>query len=330
LDRGNDIHLYRLPYKEGEHSKNLVIAMFTSSSNKNSTINKLISEIEEETGVVPEISFDHNPFKIDFQEYVKSDLHGTIVYNNDGAFETEGHNGWTTWDPSLALEIHSMPESWSYYLDESFQEYNKGVLSEGLLLNTHLNDFMSIKNVNVSVFDISTALELNSEINYFTDLATRIELTTDNGGNVIWSVSDLELQLLEEGFEQNSKTLKPRYAAPSFKDLYESLPLAIELDKGLYDDWMRNDPTKVKVHTNLNLSKIGSYAVDGEPLSWEIQINVDAIELNTNRLNSFRFTDPKGKENSSLSESLINVARHWEQHLLEKESRIYTYYLTKI
>ena len=91
LDKGHNLHLYRLPYMDGEKSKNLVIAMFCSSQSSSSTVNGLIQKIEEEKGVSPDVSYVHNPFKIDYQDSISTDLHGTILYGKNG-YETKGHN----------------------------------------------------------------------------------------------------------------------------------------------------------------------------------------------------------------------------------------------
>jgi len=56
---------------------------------------------------------------------------------------------------------------------------------------------------------------------------------------------------------------------------------------------------------------------------------VKNIEVDLDYFESYIFTDSEGNENLSLSESLKNVSLYWEKQLLEKESRIYTYYITK-
>lgn len=329
LDKGHNLHLYRLPYMDGEKSKNLIIAMFCSSQSSSSTVNGLIQKIEEEKGVSPDVSFVHNPFKIDYQDTISTALHGTILYGENG-YETMGHNEWTTWNTSLGYEIHSMQADWDYFLDEDFLDGSKGRLSEGLLLNTGASNYMTIKNLNVSVMDITSALELNSEVNYFEDVQSKIELTKDAGGNIIWSENDtINYPYLSYVFEENTKTLLDIWSEPSFSKNLKELALAIQLDQKLFDDLMKNDPSKVKVHLKLTPDKINSYRAAGGPFGWSVLIDVDNIDVNLDYFDSYIFTDPKGNVNKSLSESLKNVSLYWEQQLLEKESRIYTYYITK-
>lgn len=326
LDKGHNLHLYKLPYMDGEKSKNLIIAMFGSSQSSNSNVNGLIQKIEEEKGVTPDVSFVHNPFKIDYQDSISSDLHGTIRYG----YETKGHSNWTTWNTTLGYEIHSMPEDLAYYLDENFLAISKGVLSEGLLLNTSASNYMTIKNLNVSVIDISSALELNSEVSFFEDVQSKIELTTDPGGNIVWSENDTtNYPYLDRVFEKNSKNLIDLYAEPSFSENFKDLALAVDLDKKLFDDLMKNDPSKVKVNLKLNPDKIRNYRTGGEAFAWSILIDVENIEINLDHFESYAFTDPNGNLNKSLSESLKNVSLYWEKQLLKNESRIYTYYITK-
>ena len=329
LDKGHNLHLYRLPYMDGEKSKNLVIAMFCSSQSSNSIVNELIQNIKEEKGVAPDISFTHNPFKIDYQDSITTDLHGTVLYGENG-YETNGHNKWTTWNTSLGYEIHSMQVDWDFFLTEDYLKISKGRLSEGLLLNTSASSYMTINGLNVSVMDITPALALNSEVSYFRNVQSKIKLTKDVGGNIVWSEEDtINYPYLSEVFEENTKNFKDIYDNPPFSANVTDLQLAIELDQDLFDDWMKNDPSKVKVHLNLNKNKIPGYRANGDPFGWAILINVDDIGLNLNHFESYVFTDPKGKVNKSLSESLKNVALYWEKQLLENESRIYTYYLTK-
>lgn len=329
LDKGHNLHLYRLPYSDGEKSKNLVIAMFCSSQSSNSTVNGLIQNIKEERGVAPDISFTHNPFKINYQDSITTDLHGTVLYGKNG-YETIGHNKWTTWNTSLGYEIHSMQADWDYFLTKNFLQFSEGRLSEGLLLNTSASSYMTINGLNVSVKDITSALALNSEVNYFKNVQSEIKLATNEGGNIVWSENDTtNYPYLSEVFEKNTKNLKDIYDNPSYSNNVKDLQLAIELDQDLFDDWMKNDPSKVKVHLNLNKNKIPGYRANGDPFGWAILIDVDDIELNLNHFESYIFTDPKGNVNKSLSESLKNVALYWEKQLLENESRIYTYYLTK-
>jgi hypothetical protein len=327
LDKGHNLHLYRLPYMDGEKSKNLIIAMFCSS--QSSTVNGLIQKIEEEKGVSPDVSFVHNPFKINYQDSISTDLHGTILYGDNG-YETNGHKDWTTWNTSLGYEIHSMQADWEYFLDKDFLEVSKGRLSEGLLLNTSASNYMTIKGLNVSVMDITSALELNSEVNFFEDVQSKIELTKDPGGNIVWSDNDtINYPYLNYVFEENTRTLKDLWSKPTFSQTYKELPFAIQLDQKLFDDLMKNDPSKVKVHSKLNPNKINSYRAAGDPFGWSVLLDVDNIEVNLDYFDSYIFTDPKGNVNKSLSESLKNVSLYWEQQLLEKESRIYTYYITK-
>ena len=329
LDKGHNLHLYRLPYSDGEKSKNLVIAMFSSSQSVNSKVNDLIQRIEEEKGMSPDLSFTHNPFKIDYQDSISTDLHGTILYGQNG-YETIGHNKWTTWNTSLGYEIHSMQADWDYFLTENFLQLSEGRLSEGLLLNTGASNYMTIKSLNVSVMDITSALELNSEVSYFEEVQGKIKLTTDPGGNVVWSDNDtINYPYLSYVFEENTNTLEEIWSKPSFSDKIKDLQLAIELDQSLFNDLMKNDPSKVKVHLLLNPDKIKSYRENGGPFGWSVLIDVDDIEVNLDHFESYDFTDPKGNVNKSLSESLKNVALYWEKQLLENESRIYTYYLTK-
>lgn len=329
LDKGHNLHLYRLPYMDGEKSKNLVIAMFCSSQSSNSIVNGLIQNIKEEKGVAPDISFTHNPFKINYQDSITTDLHGTVRYGKNG-YETNGHNKWTTWNTSLGYEIHSMQVDWDFFLTENYLKISKGRLSEGLLLNTSASSYMTINGLNVSVMDITPALALNSEVSYFRNVQSKIKLTKDDGGNIVWSEKDtINYPYLSEVFDQNTKNFKDIYDNPPFSANVTDLQLAIELDQDLFDDWMKNDPSKVKVHLNLNKDKIPGYRANGDPFGWAILINVDDIGLNLNHFESYVFTDPKGKVNKSLSESLKNVALYWEKQLLENESRIYTYYLTK-
>lgn len=329
LDKGHNLHLYRLPYMDGEKSKNLIIAMFCSSQSSTSTVNGLIQKIEEEKGVSPDVSFVHNPFKINYQYSISTDLHGTILYGDNG-YETNGHKDWTTWNTSLGYEIHSMQADWEYFLDKDFLEVSEGRLSEGLLLNTSASNYMTIKGLNVSVMDITSALELNSEVNFFEDVQSKIELTKDPGGNIVWSDNDtINYPYLNYVFDKNTKTLQDIWSKPPFSQTYKELPFAIQLDQKLFDDLMKNDPSKVKVHLKLNPGKINSYRAEGGPFGWSVLIDVDNIEVNLDHFDSYIFTDPKGNVNKSLSESLKNVSLYWEQQLLEKESRIYTYYITK-
>jgi len=330
LDKGHNLQLYRLPYMDGEKSKNLIIAMFSSSESTNSVVNDLIQRIEEEKGVSPDVSFVHNLFKIDYQDSISTDLHGTILYGENG-YETKGHKEWTTWNTSLGYEIHSMQADWDYFLDDDFLEVSEGRLSEGLLLNTSARNYMTIKGLNVSVMDITSALKLNSEVGYFEDIQSKIELTTDRGGNIVWSENDtINYPYLNYVFEENTKDLQEMWSQPSFSKNYQELPLAIQLDQKLFDDLMKNDPSKVKVHLKLNPDKINSYrAENGGPFGWAVQIDVANIEVDLDHFESYIFTDPKGNINKSLSESLKNVALYWEKQLLEHESRIYTYYITK-
>ena len=329
LDKGHNLHLYRLPYMDGEKSKNLVIAMFCSSQSSSSTVNGLIQKIEEEKEVSPDVSFVHNPFKIDYQDSISTDLHGTILYGVNG-YETMGHNEWTTWNTSLGYEIHSMKEDWNYFLSKNFLAFSKKRLSEGLLLNTSASNYMTIKSLNVSVMDITSALELNSEVNYFEDVQSKIKLTKNRGGNIVWSeIDSIDYPYLNYVFEENTKTLLDIWSEPSFSKNSKELALAIQLDQKLFDDLMKNDPSKVMVHLKLNPDKINSYRAAGGPFGWSVLIDVDNIEVNLDHFDSYIFTDPKGNVNKSLSESLKNVSLYWEQQLLEKESRIYTYYITK-
>ena len=329
LDKGHNLHLYRLPYMDGEKSKNLVIAMFCSSQSSNSTVNGLIQKIEEEKGVSPDVSFVHNPFKIDYQDSISTALHGTILYGDNG-YETMGHNQWTTWNTSLGYEIHSMQADWDYFLDDAFLEVSEGRLSEGLLLNTSASNYMTINSLNVSITDITSALELNSEVNFFEDVQNKLELTTDPGGNIVWSENDtINYPFLGYVFEENTKNLQEMWSQPSFSNHYKELPFAILLDQKLFNDLMKNDPSKVKVHLELNPDKINSYRANGGPFGWSLQIDVKNIEVDLDHFESYIFTDPKGNVNLSLSESLKNVSLYWEKQLIEKESRIYTYYITK-
>ena len=329
LDKGHNLHLYRLPYMDGEKSKNLVIAMFCSSQSSNSTVNGLIQKIEEEKGVSPDVSFVHNPFKIDYQDSISTALHGTILYGDNG-YETMGHNKWTTWNTSLGYEIHSMQADWDYFLHDAFLDVSEGRLSEGLLLNTSASNYMTINSLNVSITDITSALELNSEVSYFEDVQNKLELTTDPGGNIVWSKNDtINYPFLGYVFEENTKNLEEMWSQPSFSNHYKELPFAILLDEKLFNDLMKNDPSKVKVHLELNPDKINSYRANGGPFGWSLQIDVKNIEVDLDHFESYIFTDPKGNVNLSLSESLKNVSLYWEKQLLEKESRIYTYYITK-
>ena len=329
LDKGHNLHLYRLPYVHEGKSKNLIIAMFCSSQSSNSTVNGLIQKIEEEKGVSPDVSFVHNPFKIDYQDSISTALHGTILYGDNG-YETMGHNQWTTWNTSLGYEIHSMQADWDYFLDKDFLEVSKGKLSEGLLLNTRVSNYMTINSLNVSVTDITSALELNSEVSYFEDVQNKLELTTDPGGNIVWSENDtINYPFLGYVFEENTKNLQKMWSQPSFSNHFKELPFAILLDQKLFNDLMKNDPSKVKVHLELNPDKINSYRANGGSFGWSLQIDVKNIEVDLNHFESYIFTDPEGNVNLSLSESLKNVSLYWEKQLLEKESRIYTYYITK-
>jgi len=331
LDKGHNLHLYRLPYSDGEKSKNLVIAMFSSSESTNSIVNSLMQTIKEESGVLPDVSFTHNPFKIDYQESILQDLEGTILYDpNLIDYETVGHDNWKNWNSSLGYEVHSMPADFDYYLDPGFYDISNGKFTEGLLLNSVASNFLTIKKLDISVLDITSALALNSEVNYFSNVQSEIELAKDEGGNIVWSETDtMNYPYLSEVFEENTKNLKDIYDNPSFSNNVKDLQLAIELDQDLFDDWMKNDPSKVKVHLDLNKDKIPNYRANGDPFGWAILLDVDDIELNLNHFESYIFTDPKGNVNKSLSESLKNVALYWEKQLLENESRIYTYYLTK-
>lgn len=327
LLKGHNINLYRFPYTDkGGHSKNLVIAVFSSSTDKNSKANyQVIRSLSDELNFKPEISFVHNPFKINFQDSISQNLQGTLLR----MYESEGHDSWTNWETTLGFENHFLPEGWDYFLQEDFQEFSKGKLSEGLLMNTQANNFLAITELKISVIDIAQALELNSEIKYFEGVQRQIDLTKDDGGNVVWSDKDLGLDLIEEGLEKNTKTLKSKYSNPAFSETYHALALAVELDEKLFKDWMTNDPGRVKVHLNLNPSKIESYYVEDEPFSWAIHIDVSEIHENLDKFDEFDFIDPNGNSNSSLSESLKTVAKFWKKYLLESESRLYTYYITK-
>ena len=93
---------------------------------------------------------------------------------------------------------------------------------------------------------------------------------------------------------------------------------------------MKNDPSKVKVHTRLNLDKVRTYyPEEGGSFSWSVKIDVSDLSLNYSLLDEYVFMDPQGNANTSLKESLRNVSLYWEKQLLNHESRIYTYYLTK-
>jgi hypothetical protein len=324
LSKGHNLFFYRLPYSHGDKSKNLIIAAFTSSSDEGSEVNELIANLTDEHGLTPDLFFAHNPFKINFQDTIKSQRRGTILKS----YEMSGHDEWSTWNLDLGYENGILLEDWNYYLDSDFQQMVKGTLSEGLLLNTQVSDFMTIENLEIRVTDISDALKLNSEINYFKELKENIELSTDKGGNVVWSANDLELELITEGIKEHSDSLLPKYAEPSFKETDK--PLSLVLNKELFDDWMKNDPTKVKVHIKLNPDKVRTYySEEGGSFSWSVKIDVSDLSLNLSLLDEYIFMDPQGNPNMSLSESLKNVSLYWEKQLLNHESRIYTYYLTK-
>ena len=323
MDKGHELYFYRFPYVEGDKQKNLVVVFFTSSTNGDSKVHETISALKNDPGVEPELVFEQDPFIIDFQDSVKTGLKGTFM----SAYETWKHDLWNSWKLTDNFESHFFPANWSYYTEPDFQEQVGGNLSQGLLLNTKVSDLIEIKNIKLEVFDISEALRLNTEVTYFEKIQDQVELTIDNGGNKVWSENDLFLPLISEGFDENTNVLRSKYTNPKYSK--EELPLVLELDQELFNDWLKNDPENVKVHTKMNLERMKSKYMDDNPFSWEMNINVTDVELNLELLDSYEFIDPTGTPNKSLSESLKNLALYWERKLLEKNSNLYTYYLIK-
>ena len=321
-DKGHNLYLYRLPYQDGSKEKNLVIAMLLSSENLESNGNSLRKSLGKELSVVPDLSFEHKPYSIFVQDSINSKLVGTQM----PAYEVSADNDWKDWNPSLNHENVIFTEPWSFYLDPSFQEQVKSKLTEGLIINSTLGSYMKIKSFKIRTNDISEDLALNSEVNYFSEMQKNIQLSKDEGGNILWSVDDLNLPLLTEGFEENTKKLKSKYASPNFNRSIEVVQV-IDLNETLIADLMKNDPTKVKLHTITVNDRIAQYTTS-EPTCWRVTISVDDVELDMSQMDEYKFTDPTGNMNSSLSESLKVVARHWKNEILTKESTLYTFHYT--
>ena len=319
INSGHNLYIYRLPYTDNEKKKNLIIAMFLSSDSQ-SNGNIVRSRLFKEHNLQPDIVFDHNPFSIHYEDSIANSKSpaGTVAEE----YDIKENSVWNNWSTDGNQEI--IPLSWHFseYINSYGGQLN-GKVAEGLLLDNSSPEYFKITEIDAITFDITNDLQLNTKINHLENIKSQIEMEQNQFGDSVWTASSINsLLCLNEGFDTNSYNIKSEFSAAKFSPV--SVSDVFELDQEIFSQW-NGDQAATPLNLRYNENKIAKNEPN-EGYCWATYITIQDLEIDNEKFKDFDFIDPENNLNSSLSQSLYNVAINRKKQILENENILYKYY----